>query len=118
MTEESDSLSLRRWWAAQGTLASSRLLQTEALRATRRLGIDDSELTAALDKVTLVLPTEATFLLAGKLAPGALRSRDALHVATALTLGSDLEGIVTYDVRMIDAAQSNDVSVVSPGRVS
>jgi len=43
-----------------------------------------------------------------------LRSIDALHLATALEIGEDLEGVVTYDERMIRAASVADLHVVTP----
>ncbi|MBK5250721.1 MAG: VapC toxin family PIN domain ribonuclease, partial [Actinomycetales bacterium] len=43
-----------------------------------------------------------------------LRSLDAVHLAAALSLGDDLEGIVTYDDRLAEAAQANGVPVASP----
>ncbi|MFT7607756.1 MAG: putative nucleic acid-binding protein [Candidatus Aldehydirespiratoraceae bacterium] len=46
--------------------------------------------------------------------PSVLRSLDALHLATALDLGDDPEGLVTYDDRLADAAEANGVAVVSP----
>ena len=51
---------------------------------------------------------------AGLLGPGGMRSLDALHLASALTLAGDLEGIVTYDVRLRDAALAMGLSVVAP----
>jgi len=58
--------------------------------------------------------TTATFEEAGRLDPTLLRSLDAVHLAAALSLGDDLEGIVTYDDRLAEAAQANGVPVVSP----
>ena len=58
---------------------------------------------------------ERVFEQAGLLNPPALRSLDAIHLATALDLGHDLEGIVTYDTRLAEAAVHNGVTVVSPG---
>jgi predicted nucleic acid-binding protein len=39
---------------------------------------------------------------------------DAIHVATASLLGPDLEAVVTYDRRMIEAAQLYGLPVASP----
>jgi len=36
-------------------------------------------------------------------------------LATALDLGHDLQGIITYDTRLAEAAVHNGVPVVSPG---
>jgi predicted nucleic acid-binding protein len=52
---------------------------------------------------------------ASALAPGTLlRSLDAIHLASALFLGSDLAGVVTYDGRMADDARSLNLAVESP----
>ena len=52
---------------------------------------------------------------AATLAPAAvLRSLDAIHLATAQLLGSELRAVVTYDVRMGQAALSLGLTVVSP----
>ena len=91
------------------------MLRTEALRAAARLGLDDTVVDEALDTVSLVLPSVATFATAGRLRPRDLRSLDALHLATALEIGADLEGVVTYDTRMIRAAAMAELHVVTPG---
>jgi uncharacterized protein len=44
-----------------------------------------------------------------------LATLDAIHVATALTLGSKIEGIITYDKQMIANAQNMGIRVLSPG---
>ena len=44
-----------------------------------------------------------------------LRSLDAIHLASALTLGSTLDAVVTYDVRMADAANELGLPVERPG---
>jgi predicted nucleic acid-binding protein len=43
-----------------------------------------------------------------------LRSLDAIHLATALSLGQDLAGIVTYDQRLAEAAIGADLEVWAP----
>jgi predicted nucleic acid-binding protein len=46
--------------------------------------------------------------------PIALRSLDAIHLATAGQLGEDLSQMVTYDERMAEAAKGMGWSVASP----
>ncbi|MGH7641053.1 MAG: VapC toxin family PIN domain ribonuclease, partial [Candidatus Dormibacteria bacterium] len=43
-----------------------------------------------------------------------LRSLDAIHLATALTVQNDLEAFVAYDVRLLGAAQAEQLPIVSP----
>lgn len=44
----------------------------------------------------------------------ALRSRDAIHLATARILGPDLDGLVTYDNRLTAAASDAGLVTLSP----
>jgi predicted nucleic acid-binding protein len=46
---------------------------------------------------------------------GAIRSLDAIHVASAEALGAELTALVTYDVRMADAARVSGLPVAAPG---
>jgi predicted nucleic acid-binding protein len=113
---EDESAAMRTWMARSGPCWSSQLLCTEALRVADRLGVGvgDGAVTRALDAVSLVVPGPATFLAAGRLKPSTLRSLDALHLAAALELGDDLQGLVTYDARMIEGAQAASLVVVTP----
>jgi predicted nucleic acid-binding protein len=47
--------------------------------------------------------------------PGRLRSLDAIHVASASLLGSELIALVTYDQRMAEAASGAGLPVAMPG---
>ncbi len=114
LVEEDDSAAMREWAVIHDALWSSQLLRTEALRAASRLDISDGAVEIALESVSLILPSVATFYTAGHLAPHSLRSLDALHLATALEMGNDLEGIVTYDERLTTASRDASLVVVSP----
>ena len=46
--------------------------------------------------------------------PDLLRSLDALHLAAALDLGDDLDGIITYDERLASAAAALGIAVIAP----
>ena len=115
LVAEAESDALQAWLVAHGPTWSSHLLRTEALRASLRLGIDQLAIDEALETVSLMLPAVSTFLTAGTLEPALLRSLDALHLASALELGADLEGLVTYDARLAGAATAASVIVVAPG---
>jgi predicted nucleic acid-binding protein len=60
--------------------------------------------------------TAEVFDDAGRLEPEGFRSLDALHLAAAMQLGGDLEGVVAYDERLAAAAREIGITVVSPGR--
>ena len=91
------------------------LARTELLRAVRRVAPDLLvQVRMVLDVVTITEVTTAVFEAAGRLDPAILRTLDAIHVAAALDLGDDLEGRVTYDERLAQAAEQNGIRVSSP----
>jgi predicted nucleic acid-binding protein len=53
---------------------------------------------------------------AANLAPGSIRSLDAIHLASARRLRGDLARLVTYDFRMASAAREIGILVDTPGR--
>jgi len=104
-------------WAAthETQVIASDLLRTELLRGTRRAAPDRMQRArSVLDALTLFNLTSATFERAATLDPEELRSLDALHLAAALELGDELDGIVTYDSRMAAAASLYGVAVIAP----
>jgi predicted nucleic acid-binding protein len=116
VVEEPESEELRRWLAAERVVVSCDLARSELVRAVR--GVAPASALAArnvLNAVELIALTQATFEEAARLDPDALRTLDALHLAAALELGDDLDAIVTYDVRLAEAAQAHGVAVVAPG---
>jgi uncharacterized protein len=85
---------------------SSALLRTEALRAVRLLGPDAlATVREGLRRVDLVAIDDRILDAAGTLESSVLRTLDAIHLATAVAVGDDLELIVTYDARMVEAAR-------------
>jgi len=114
VVDETSSRAMRDWSLVHDGLWSSHLLRTEALRAAQRLEISSQTIEEALETIALVLPSVGTYASAGRLQPKGLRSLDALHVASALELGTDLEGMVVYDQRVSAAAQELSIAVVAP----
>ncbi len=53
---------------------------------------------------------------AAELDPSILRSLDAVHLATALSAGDRLEGVVTYDQRLEAACSAHGVRFEAPGQ--
>ena len=95
--------------------AASALLRTEALRAVRHLGPEAlAGVREALRRVDLVAIDDRILDAAGSIGPGPLRTLDAIHLATAMALGDDLQAIVTYDERMADAARALGLPTASP----
>ena len=112
---EAGSRAMLRWATEhEDGLLSNDLLRTELLRAVRRGGPDQMQRARrVLDSLTLVTVPTSMFERAGELDIEGLRSLDALHLAVALDLDDDLEGIVTYDERLGDAARSFGVTVIA-----
>lgn len=53
--------------------------------------------------------------MAGALTPPALRSLDAVHLASALSVRDRLDGFVAYDARLVEAARAHGLPVLTPG---
>ena len=56
----------------------------------------------------------ATAAHAARLGPPTVRSLDAIHLASALTVGADLHAFATYDARLAEAARLVGLPVVQP----
>jgi hypothetical protein len=114
---EPETTALRSWLrAADRQPVASDLARTELLRAVRRIAPKRVlRARAVLDSITLTEITASLFEEAGRLEPPSLHSLDALHLAAALDLGDDLEGLVTYDERLAEAAALNGIPVTAPG---
>jgi len=94
-------------------LVSSLLLHAELHCAAGRHpeAVGSDEVTAALSTVSLV-DLERGDLLTAPLLPGRLRAADALHLATALRVGSG--AMVTYDAELSTAATAAALRVIAP----
>ena len=115
---ERESVALWEWLSDRHESVSSSLAAVEVRRAVRRAGAGEAVLgiaEAVLERLTLVRIDEEVLALASRLPGRDLRTLDAIHVATALSLG-DLPGaFVTYDRRLATAAARHGLSVVHPG---
>lgn len=116
VVSEPGSTALRRWLAGRDDeIVSSDLLRTELLRATRRAAPDQVvQARAVIDAVAIMTMATAVFERAATLEPDMGRSLDSLHLAAALDLGDDLDGIVTYDIVLAEAAERLGISVIAP----
>ena len=114
---ETHSAAMRRFAKQNdGNLVSSDLMRTEAIRTSRRHSKAAlTETRTRLEVLTMLSLTPEVFDRAAELDPGILRTLDALHLSSALSLGDELDGIVTYDLRMAEAAAIHGVRVIAPG---
>jgi uncharacterized protein len=117
LAQESHSNALAAFYDSHITSSwvSSALLRIEVIRAVARglpavlpeardlllafdyIGIDDEVVDAAMNEPDRML-----------------RSLDAIHLATARLLGTDLVGLVTYDDRLASAARHARITVIDP----
>jgi len=112
---EAESDALRTWLAADRDPVACDLARTELMRAVRRVAPDRLlQARAVLDSLTLTAVTPALCEQASRLDPPMLRSLDAIHLAAALDLGDDLDGMLTYDERLAEAAALNGIVTVAP----
>lgn len=116
VVEEMESAAVRWLLASRaGRRVSSSLLRTESLRAVRHLGPDALSIVRdGLRRVDLIAIDDRILDSAGTLEPRVLRTLDAIHLATAIAVGDDLEAIVTYDERMVEAARLLGLSTATP----
>ena len=113
---EAETAALLTWLkVADRVPVSCDVARTELVRAIRRRAPARAvQAHRVLDTVTLLEISTAIVEEAGRLEPALLRSVDAVHLAAALALGDDLEGLVTYDEKLADAAELNGIAVTAP----
>jgi uncharacterized protein len=113
---EAESQALKAFLPHEPHPVSSALARVETLRAAARSSdasaIRDAE--HVLAGITLLAITDAILTVAARLPPRLLRTLDAIHLASALSLGADLEGLITYDERLAEAARQGGVTVYTP----
>jgi uncharacterized protein len=115
VVDEPETEIMRAFLRSYIHLATSILARVEVIRAARNYGPAVArQADAVLQTFSTVALTDEIVALAGNLDPTSLRSLDAIHVATALSLGPALAVLVTYDIRMVSAAQHAGLPVSSP----
>lgn len=117
LVEQPETNALVEWLdRTSARLVSSDLLETELRRMAVREGREQSKVASLLDGVSLAALDRATFRSAGLLPMPHLRALDALHLEAAIRL--DVDAVLTYDIRLAEAARSAGLDVVAPGAAS
>lgn len=118
IVSEPESEPLVRALESRPDRVSSVLAAVETHRALRRLrafrDVRDRA-TTVLSAVVLVRMDEAIVERASAFADATLRALDAVHLATALSLGDDPDAVFTYDPRLASAAARQGLAVRHPG---
>lgn len=86
----------------------------ETVRTCGRIGAYPN-LMAALSRDHTEIRLTERVRDAASAVPGMVRSLDAIHVASAELLGSELTALTTYDFRMAQAARAVGLPVAMPG---
>jgi uncharacterized protein len=112
---EPESAALRGWLdkRAETQWVSSVLTEIESFRALARYAPEAiSRLPAVLDQIDLIDLDQPIRMLA--VTPATVRSLDAIHLGTALRIRPSLTSFVTYDKRLLDAAQAAGLPIDAP----
>src|SRR6266487_1161023 len=105
VVKEPESAALHRYLRRRRPLVSSALARAEVGRALLPLG--EAALRRGqhvLSRLELIRINDRILAAAGSLLPPELWTLDAIHLATAQQLESDLARLITYDERMSSAA--------------
>ncbi|MCC6765602.1 MAG: type II toxin-antitoxin system VapC family toxin [Deltaproteobacteria bacterium] len=117
VTPEVESPALLEFLHAFEERISSVLARVEVHRTLHRAHGTPAERRRAervLRRIALVQIDGPIIAVASQLAPADLRSLDAIHLATALSVSGALAGMVTYDERLARAATVARVRVYAP----
>ena len=114
VAEEPESDALRAALEPLANLASSVIARVEVGRAARAVGLDEGLAEEVLSTVALIPLDHAVIGAAVDVEPLSVRSLDAIHLATALSLADQLGVLVTYDERMRAAADQASLLTLAP----
>jgi predicted nucleic acid-binding protein len=116
---EPESSALLGAIAGAELLVSSIVAAVEVPRAARRLadghGVVVERAEDVIDGVELLWLDAGIVSAASRLSPVHLRSLDAIHLASALSLGGSLTSFAAYDRRLLEAAREHALPVLTPG---
>jgi uncharacterized protein len=114
---EPETAALEADLAGRDGLVASRLAVVECRRAARRASNRRilQTVDGILEAIYLLEVTPAILDAAAAADPPVLRSLDAIHLATALSVGDPGLEVITYDGRLAEAAESHGLTVVHPG---
>lgn len=113
---EAETDALRRWLGRRRVpRATSDLSRVEVPRACMRAAptalLEAQRVVARLSSIPL---TRQLIDAAAALQPPALRSLDAVHLASAMAIREPLRAFVAYDRRLVEAAEALGLPVESP----
>jgi len=116
VVEETESRALRTALRGRDRRISSALALVEVhLAAGRRVPAPTPDrVDTVLARFTLIPVDHSTLTSAVRLGRTGLRTIDAVHLATAHSLGGELEALIAYDERLLAAARGLGIPVEDP----
>jgi uncharacterized protein len=114
---EPESPALRAWLDERSETgwASSVLVEIETFRALARYAPEAvTRLHPVLDQIELIEMSPRIRMLAQTIRPVTVRSLDAIHLGSALSVRRSLRSFVTYDKRLLDAAMAAGLPADAP----
>ncbi len=115
--QQAETAALRDWLNARPDppIVTSELGRVEVLRAARRAGIAAlSEARSVVGDLDLIPLDRGVQDLASEIGEPPLRTLDSLHLASAVLLGDELTALVSYDERLLAAAQAAGLTTATP----
>jgi len=111
---EPESAEMARWYFESERVSTSLVGIIETRRAVARRPHDPVHLERVVGGIEVVGVTARIGERAAAIAPSTVRTLDAIHLATAISIGTSLTSFVTYDDRLAGAARALGLPVVSP----
>ncbi len=115
---EPETAALRAWLEARSDtpVLSSQLTVIEVIRSCRRANADALPAARMLLSTLDLIPISREVVdAAAELDGTLLRSLDAIHLATAVTIGAGLSRFLSYDRRLSESASAAGLMTVQPG---
>ena len=114
IVEEKETVKLERFLS--GNNCTSKISRIEVMRVINRAIPEAAESAQrTLSKFDYVNVSESVIrIVESFLGLPSLRSLDSIHVASALSVSNEIDGIISYDKKMISNAQSLGLTVHTP----
>ncbi len=112
--DEPDARPMRRWYVEAERVACSVVGLIETRRAVARIVDAPERVDHLLRGVISLELDDVTRTAASSMPPQTLRTLDAIHLAAASGLRTELDAFVTYDDRLAAAARAVGLPVIRP----
>lgn len=112
---EPESAALHEFLEGRRPFVSSALARVEVSRAVLSYGATEQRAAQeVLGQMDLMRISNRILGIAGTIQPGSLRTLDAIHLSSALSLEDTLADFVCYDHRLSQAAANQGWSIARP----